>query len=452
MPKDLILVVDDEPILRVGIANFLTERGFEVEQTDSLAHTKSALDRCQPDAVVLDYMLPDGSSLELIPEMHRRDPDLPVILLTGHGSIDLAVRAIKEGAENFLTKPVELPVLLLVVERALESRRYRRRAAASRQTLHARDPLNPFTGVSESLRALEREAALALRSDGPVLIQGETGTGKGVLARWLHERGPRRDQPFVDLNCAGLTREFLESELFGHARGAFTGAVSEKKGLFEMAHRGSLFLDEMGDLDPAVQPKVLKALEEKRFRRMGEVQDRYADVFLIAATNRDIGTLVAEGRFRSDLFYRINTFPLHLPPLRERPEDVPVLAERLIAQLGRDMRRRAVRLHPNSLHALQEYPWPGNVRELRNVLERALLRVEEGEICREDLRFPSPPGEPTGRSLTLEEMERRYIETILREERGRVTTAARRLGLPRSTLYQKVKDHAIDIKKLQERT
>jgi DNA-binding NtrC family response regulator len=449
MLKDLILVVEDEPILRHGISTYLAERGFAVEQADSLSQTRGLLERCQPDAVVLDYLLPDGNSLDLIPEMHRKDPDLPVILLTAHGSIDLAVRAIKEGAENFLTKPVEQQVLLVVVERAIEGRRNRRRAAAAKETRFARDPLDPFLGVSESIRTLEREAALALRSDGPVLIQGETGTGKGVLARWLHDKGSRREQPFVDLNCAGLARDFLESELFGHARGAFTGAVNEKKGLFEVAHKGSLFLDEIGDLDPAVQPKVLKVLEEKRFRRMGEVQDRTADVFLIAATNHDVGRLVAQGKFRNDLFYRINTIPLHVPPLRERPEDIPFLAGRLISLLGRDMRRRAVRLAPDSLAALQEYSWPGNVRELRNVIERALLRVEEGEIRLEDLRFPSPTGERTEHNLTLEEVERRHIETVLREERGRVTTAARRLGIPRSTLYQKVKDHGIDVKQLQ---
>ncbi len=449
-PKDRILIVEDEAIIRFGIRDFLESRGFDVDEAGSLDQARSVYQRTRPDAVVLDYLLPDGNSLDLLKEMHESDPQLPIILLTGHGSIDLAVRAIKEGAEQFLTKPVELPALSVVLERALENQRNRRRVAA-RQSNRSREDVDPFIGTSPAIRELAREAAVALRSEGPILIHGETGSGKGVLAHWLHEQGPRRDEPFVDLNCAGLTREFLESELFGHARGAFTGAVNEKKGLFEVAHRGTLFLDEMGDLDPAVQPKVLKVLEEKRFRRMGETADRQVDVFLIAATNADLTRLVREGRFRSDLYFRISTIPLAAPPLRQRREDIPLLARRLLSQLARDLGRPGTRLSAEALDALRGYAWPGNVRELRNVLERAVLRAEGEEIHASDFRFAPALVEPAhaGGSGTLADLERQQIEKALEEERGRVTNAAQRLGIPRSTLYQKIKEYRVDLSRFQ---
>lgn len=454
MAEDRVLVVEDEPVVRFGIRDFLESRGFGVQEAASLEQARALFQRERPDAIVIDYSLPDGNALDLLSEVREADPQLPVVVLTGHGSIDLAVRAIKEGAENFLTKPVELPALAVVLERALENQRNRRRQAA-RQSRRSRDEVDPFVGTSAAVRELAREAAVALRSEGPILIQGETGSGKGVLARWLHEQGSRHDEPFVDLNCAGLSREFLESELFGHARGAFTGAVNDKKGLFEVAHRGTLFLDEMGDLDPVVQPKVLKVIEEKRFRRLGEVADRQVDVFLIAATNHDLAALVREGKFRSDLFFRINTIPLAVPPLRDRPEDVAPLAGRLLERLGRDLGRPGTRLAPGALEALRAYAWPGNVRELRNVLERAVLRAEGGEVRPSDFRFVPALAEPTLGSgggagvQTLAETERRQIEQALREERGRVVNAARRLGIPRSTLYQKIKEHRVDLSRFQ---
>jgi DNA-binding NtrC family response regulator len=448
--EDKVLVVEDEPVARFGIKDFLASRGFDVQEAANLEQARAQFQRDRPDAVVIDYLLPDGNALDFLPEIHAVDPQLPVIVLTGNGSIDLAVRAIKEGAENFLTKPVELPALAIVLERALENQRNRRRHTA-RQTRRSRDEIDPFVGTSAAVSELAREAALALRSEGPILIQGETGSGKGVLARWLHEQGARREEPFVDLNCAGLSREFLETELFGHSRGAFTGAVSEKKGLFEVAHRGTLSLDEMGDLDPALQPKVLKVLEDKRFRRLGEVADRQVDVFLIAATNQELASLVRDGRFRSDLFFRINTIPLAVPPLRERREDIAPLALRLLDPLGRDLGRPGARLGPEALEALRAYSWPGNVRELRNVLERAVLRAEGGEIRPTDFRFvpilAGPTSPPCGQ--TLGDLEKLQIERVLREERGRVVAAAQRLGVPRSTLYQKIKEHQLKLSRFQ---
>jgi DNA-binding NtrC family response regulator len=398
----------------------------------------------------MDYQLPDGNSLELLPKLRALDPGVPLIFLTGHGSIDLAVRAIKEGAEQFLTKPVELPALLEVLRRALENQRNRKQQLAGR-TRQAREQADPFIGTSAVIRRLADEARRLAAVDSPVLIQGPTGSGKSLLARWLHDNGPRAEEAFVDLNCAGLAREFLETELFGHEKGAFTGAVAAKPGMLEVAHRGTVFLDEIGDMDIAVQPKMLKVLEEKRFRRIGEVRDRTVDIRLIAATHHDLDRAIADGRFREDLLYRINTLPLTMPSLRERPEDIPALAVMLLGRIGRDLGRKNLRLLPAGETALRGYAWPGNIRELRNVLERAALLSESGEIGDESLRFSARPGAaaPPGAAepaagMTLEAMEKRHIDAALRAAGGSVEQAAKALDIPRSTLYQRLKKFSLD--------
>ncbi len=452
-----ILIVDDEPGIRFGVRDFLETAGLEVEEADTIVTAERLIRECRPDAVVLDHMLPDGTALDLLPRIKEVDASLPVIVLTGHATIDLAVRAVKEGADQFLAKPVELPALLLMLQRLLESQREKRRQIAGRAR-QARESVDPFTGTSPAIRALAEQAKRLTASSSPILIEGETGAGKGVLARWLHRNGPRADEPFVDMNCAGLSREFLETELFGHEKGAYTGAVTSKPGLLEVAHRGVVFLDEIGDLDPHVQPKLLKVLEEKRFRRLGEVRDRQVDVQLIAATHQDLHQLVEERRFRSDLYFRISTIPLRVPPLRERPEDVPVLARLLLDGFAADLGRRGTRLSPAAERALAAYSWPGNVRELRNVLERALLLCGHDVLEPADLRFDGPgaarasaslaqrPADGDGgASLTLEEMERVHIERVLRELNGRVAEAAQRLGIPRSTLYQKIKKFGLPL-------
>jgi len=373
---------------------------------------------------------------------------VPVVVLTGHATIDLAVRAVKEGADHFLAKPVELPALLVLLQRLIESQREKRRQLAGRAR-QSREAVDPFTGTSAPIRALAEQARRVVGTSSPILVEGETGSGKGVLARWLHRNGPRAEEPFVDMNCAGLSREFLETELFGHEKGAYTGAVNSKQGLLEVAHRGVVFLDEIGDLDPQVQPKLLKVLEEKRFRRLGEVRDRQVDVQLVAASHQSLPKLVQEKKFRSDLYFRISTIPLRVPPLRERVEDIPLLARQLLGGLANDLGRRGLRLSPDAERALAAYPWPGNVRELRNVLERAALLCGRDVLEAQDLRFESPDhvhaavatsaGSTPGASLTLEELERAHIERVLAELGGRVTEASQRLGIPRSTLYQKIK-------------
>jgi DNA-binding NtrC family response regulator len=447
VPK--ILIVDDEPGIRFGVRDFLESEQLEVEEADSVASAERAVREGSPDAVILDHMLPDGTALDLLPRLKELDPSLPVVVLTGHASIDLAVRAVKEGAEHFLAKPVELPALVVILRRLLESRREKRRQIAGR-TRQAREAIDPFVGGSLAIRELAEQAARVASSSSPILIEGETGAGKGVLARWLHRNGPRADEPFVDMNCAGLSREFLETELFGHEKGAYTGAVTSKPGLLEVAHRGVVFLDEIGDLDPQVQPKVLKVLEEKRFRRLGEVRDRQVDIQLIAATHQDLAALTSERRFRSDLYYRINTLPLRVPALRERAEDIPVLARRLLEVFAADLGRRGLRLSTEAEAKLVRHRWPGNVRELRNVLERAILLSGRDVLEAGDLRVEGSAAAPVesaapGATLTLDELERQHITRVVESLGGRVAEASQRLGIPRSTLYQKIKKYGIPL-------
>jgi DNA-binding NtrC family response regulator len=446
MARHRILVVDDEPGVRFGIRDFLEAHGYEVLEARSGADAEDAFRTSAPDAVLLDYRLPDGNALDILPRLKQIEPDVPVVILTGYGSIDLAVRAIKEGADHFLTKPLDLPVVRVILDRLIEGRRDRHKQMLS-MSRHARDPVDPFLGVGAAMRQLAEDAGKVASADCPVLIQGETGTGKGVLARWLHDHGPRADEAFVDFNCAGLSRELLETELFGHERGAFTGAVARKPGLLEVAHGGTVFLDEIGDVDHQVQPKLLKVLEEQRFRRLGGVRDRYVNIRLIAATHRDPVGLVEKGVFRDDLYFRISTIRLRIPPLRERIEDIALLARRLLARCAAELGRGDVRLTGEAEAALQRYSWPGNIRELRNVIERTLLLKPGPVLGPGDLQFDAPrlTGAPATDDalLTLDEVERRHIERTLQSAGGRVGEAARRLGIPRSSLYQKIKRYGI---------
>lgn len=446
MSRNRILIVDDEPGVRFGIRDFLELQGYEIDEAENCREAQDLFRTSRPDVVIADYMMTDGTALDLLPRLKEINPDTPLLILTAHGSIDLAVRAIKEGAEQFLTKPLELPALAMILKRLLENQRNRHKQLASKSR-QVRLAINPFIGESPKIKALAEQAKKVLATESPVLILGETGSGKGVLARWIHENSPRGEEAFVDLNCAGLTRELLETELFGHEKGAFTSATASKQGLFEVAHRGTIFLDEIGDVDLQIQPKLLKVLEDKRFRRLGDVRDRQVDVRLIAATHQDLGKLVREKRFRDDLYFRVSTIPLAFPPLRERVEDIPTVAQYLLEKVAADLSRGEIKLEPESIRALQSYSWPGNIRELRNVIERAVLLSEQRTISIKDLQFD---GNSANRStyldsnLTLMELEKQHIERVLREEQGRVEKAARRLGIPRSSLYQKIKKYQLE--------
>ena len=449
MSRNRILIVEDERVQRLAVVKLLQGQGYVVDEADTCAGALEVFRSLRPDAAVIDYMMPDGTALELLPRLKAIAADVPLVILTGHGSIDLAVRAMQEGADQFLTKPVEFQALLVVLRRLLETQRTARklRAATSGQP---RDGVDPFLGESAAIRRLAEQARRIAAAESPVLIQGPTGAGKTVLARWLHANSPRADEAFVDLNCSVLSREFLETELFGHEKGAFTGAAGQKHGLLEVAHRGTVLLDEIGDIDPQVQPKLLKVLEEKQFRRLGDVRDRHVDIRLIAATHQDLASLVREKRFRGDLYFRISTVPITIPALRDRSEDIPALAERLLGSIAADLRSAPVRLSADAEQALRRYSWPGNIRELRNVLERAALLTDGDTLRARDLAFDTfddraAPAVDT--SLTLAENERAYVTLVLAEENGRVEAAARRLGLSRNALYLKIKKHGIALSK-----
>ena len=446
MPDPKVLLVEDDPAVRHGMAAFLRANHLDVDETETCRQALERFKEVGHDVVVADYSLPDGTSLDLLPQFKKMSEDTPFIILTAHGSIDLAVRAIKEGAEQFLTKPVESKALLVLVRRLLQEQRLRKRQEAARLQPGM---LDPFVGTSPQIRRLDERARLMLEWDSPVLILGETGSGKGVLARWLHIHGPRREEAFVNLNCAGLTRELLESELFGHERGAFTGAVNPKPGMLEVGHRGIVFLDEIGDMDPAIQPKLLKALEEKTFRRLGDVRDRHVDIRLIASTNLDLEAMVREKKFRDDLYYRISTLTLRIPPLRERPDDILVLAQDILRGVCARMGKPPVGLSPAAEASLLNYPWPGNIRELSNVLERAMILLKGEHLERADLGLDGGPTLPYPGSATLlplKEMERLHIGRVLDSTGGNVTEAALILGMARRTLYDRLKSHGIAVK------
>jgi DNA-binding NtrC family response regulator len=323
--RKILLLEDDQEVRRI-FARYFAGNGFLVEESDTCAAALKSFETVKPDVAVLDFRLPDGTSLDLVPKLKELEPAIPIIVLTGFGSMELGVSLIKAGAEQCLAKPLEPPALMLVVGKVLENSRNQQKQLAS-NSKRKRIALDPFIGESPAIKRLAETSAKVAKSSSPVLIQGETGTGKGVLANWFHENGPRAEEAFVDLNCAGLSREFLETELFGYERGAYTGAVNAKPGLLEVGHRGTIFLDEIGDVDPNVQPKLLKVVEEKRFRRMGDVRDRFVDVRLIAATHQDLRHLIETKVFRSDLYFRISTVPIAIPPLRERAEDIPHIAK-----------------------------------------------------------------------------------------------------------------------------
>ena len=438
-----VLVVDDDAQMRSVLVLYLKRMGHQVLEAPTIAEARALSMGESPDLTIVDYNLPDGTAFDMIGSKADRDAGEAVIVLTGMGTIELAVRAIKAGAEHFLTKPVDLESLDILVRRTLESQRERRKRELATAT--ANDVADPFVGKSPKMHAVKEMAMAVLDSSAPVLILGETGTGKSLLARFLHAKSPRASEPFVDLNCAGLPRELVESELFGHRRGAFTGAVGNKPGLFEVADRGTLFLDEIGDLELSVQPKLLKALEEGGFRRVGEVTTRAADVRLVAATHRNLHAMVKQEKFREDLLFRINTLVFELPPLRERPEDIDALANVLLRELCRKSGRTAPHMEPDAVSILRGYHWPGNVRELRNVLDRALLFCRGEVLDRKALHFDRTLAPENGESvaMTLDEAERSHIMGVLRSTSGQVEKAAEILALSRSSLYARLKKYGI---------
>ncbi len=449
MHQGSILIVDDEPGIRQLVSQILGDEGYE---TLAVASGEEALERLREelfDLMLLDLWLPGMDGLEVLRRLRQEGHTTPVIVISGHASGEQAVAAARAGARDFLEKPLSYDRVVLSVRNALHQARLEARVAESS------GPSITLTGSSQVIRELRRQVVTAGASEGRVLITGPNGSGKEVVARMLHHHSRRAAGPFVAVNCAAIPSELIESELFGHLRGAFTGAVESKRGKFELADGGTLFLDEIGDMSLLTQAKVLRVLQEQRFTRLGGSKEIEVDVRVIAATNKNLEEEILEGRFRQDLFFRLNVIPIRVPPLAERLEDIPELVEEFVAEVSRSTGLKPKRFTADALRRLGEYPWPGNVRELRNVVERVMIMVPSQEIHAEDLAFlhgptaaaPPVPGGPGGAVLPLREareiFEREYIRRALESCGGNVTRAAALLGLERSHLHRKLRQLGI---------
>jgi DNA-binding NtrC family response regulator len=432
--KKNILLIDDDPNILSAIEPFLEAEGFNVYTASTLAGARENVSLRSYDAVIIDQVLPDGSGIDLISELRATSADMAIVVITGAVDVPLVVRAMQLGADNFLPKPLRIDNLLFILKKSLEVSSLRR-SSGSHRRLEKRSYFD--FGMSPAMKSVHEHAGLARDNDLPLLIMGETGVGKGILARWIHENGRRGTGSFVEVNCSGLRGELLASELFGHCKGAFTSAVQDRQGLLDVADGGTLFLDEIGDMDRAVQAQFLKVIEEKSYRRLGEVKMRASDFRLICATNKDLAEEASQGRFRKDLLYRIKVMPIVVPPLRERSADIERLALDVLASLNYPFEGIA----SDIVALLKTYPWPGNVRELRNVLERAVILARGSVLTAElfaSIHEPSRPAllEPVD-PPNSREME--MIRTALKRANGSVIKAAQELGMSRATLYRKIK-------------
>jgi two-component system, NtrC family, nitrogen regulation response regulator NtrX len=447
--KPLILVVDDEPGVRSALSGVLRDEGYQVEAVESGEACLDRLIRTAFDVVLLDVWLPGADGLSTLARMRERQLDVPVVMISGHGNIESAVRAIKLGAFDFIEKPLSLEKTMLVVRNALRQRRLEveNRALRARVDRHLQ-----MVGESYAMRQLREQVAMAAPTNGRVLIYGDNGTGKELVARTIHALSRRRTGPFVEVNCAAIPEELIESELFGHVKGAFTGAVGDRRGRFEVADGGTLFLDEIGDMSLKTQAKVLRALQEQVVEPVGGTAGVRVDVRVLAATNKELPAEIRAGRFREDLYFRLNVIPISVPSLRERADDIPLLAEYFMAGFAREYGRRVKTLDPGAVSALQQYAWPGNVRELRNVIERLIIMAPGDTIAARDLVFldssiagVTVPGgaEEEGDGLTLQDarsrFEREFILRTLSAQNGNISRTADLLGVERSNLYRKMK-------------
>jgi two-component system nitrogen regulation response regulator NtrX len=449
--KPTILIVDDEPGVRSSLSGVLRDEGYQVEAVASGEACLDRVSRGPVDLIVLDVWMPGMDGLATLARLRERQVDAQVVLISGHGNIESAVKAIKLGAFDFVEKPLSLDKTVLVVRNALRTRLLEHENRALREQV---DKTRAMVGESHAMRQLREQVAMAAPTNGRVLIYGENGTGKELVARTIHSLSRRRNGPFVEVNCAAIPEELIESELFGHVRGAFTGAVADRRGKFELADGGTIFLDEIADMSLKTQAKVLRVLQEQTMEQVGGTARIKVDARVVAATNKDLQAGIRGGSFREDLYFRLNVIPIFVPPLRERDEDIPLLADHFMGEFAREYGRRLKRLQPQALALLRHYGWPGNVRELRNVLERLMIMVPGDAISADDLGFldhdgdASPPGSfPVAGRLTLQEARERFerdlILRTLAEQQGNMSRTAEVLGVERSNLYRKMRGFGI---------
>ncbi|MFO0605874.1 MAG: sigma-54 dependent transcriptional regulator [Polyangiales bacterium] len=396
-PRGRLLVVDDEATARRALSTLLRDDGYEVDVAASGEEALEHLARAAPDMLLTDVRMPGIDGVELLTRAKAVDPHLAVVVMTAFGNVKDAVRAMRAGAEHYITKPVDLDELSLVIDRVLRQKAVAREADLLRARVRDENRFDNLLGVSAPMRSLFKTIAQVAPSRATVLLTGESGTGKERVAQAIHESSNRREGPFVKLHCAALAETLLESELFGHEKGAFTGAAARREGRFKLAHGGTLFLDEISEVSPAIQVKLLRVLQEREFERVGGNETLKVDVRIIAATNRDLAQLVREGKFREDLYYRLNVVALRLPPLRERREDIPLLADFFLQRFARDAGKKLRGFSPDALAVLTAYPWPGNVRELENAVERAVVLAREGMVDREHFSLPPVASAPVSR-------------------------------------------------------
>jgi two-component system, NtrC family, response regulator AtoC len=445
-----ILVVDDEAHMRELIVKVLAREGYSVQSLPRGQEVLQTLEEAPADLVISDIRMPEMDGLTLLQQVKRVAPETSVLMMTAFGSIDTAVQAIKAGAYDYLTKPFKNDELTVVVRRAMEERRLQAEVRALREEVRTKYTFSNILGKSKPMRDLFALISKVAGSRSTVLIQGKSGTGKELVAKAIHYNSPRHARPLVTINCGAIPKDLLESELFGHVKGAFTGAIANKRGLFEEADGGSLFLDEISELSPELQVKLLRVLQEREIRRVGDTRTVSIDVRLIAATNRDLVQAVNEGIFREDLYYRLNVIPIVLPDLKDRTEDVPVLATHFLMKYAKEADPPIEGISKDAMHLLLEYDWPGNVRELENVIERAVILAHGPQILPEDLPaqlrthqtlVPLQSKAASPHRPTLEELERDYIATVLRETRWHQMRAAHILGIDRRTLYRKIRTY-----------
>jgi two-component system response regulator HydG len=446
-PPPRILVVDDQESMCEMLADTLGPRGYEVHWRMQAPAALQDLRQEQFDAVLTDLKMPDMDGIEFCKNVHRDDPGIPVVVMTAFGSLDAAMSAIRAGAFDFVTKPLDFEILDIALQRAVHHFRLRQEVERLKEAVDSLQPFGELLGESPVMQRLYRQLARVANVDTTVLITGESGSGKELAARSIHQKSKRQANPFVAINCAALPESLMESELFGHEPGAFTGAEKKRDGLFVQANGGTLFLDEIGEMSMSVQPKLLRALEENRVRPIGSSEEVPFDVRLIAATNRDLETAVEEGRFREDLFYRINVININLPPLRTRGADILLLAQHSIQSFAQKAGKEILKMSAGVAQRLLDYNWPGNVRELRNAMERAIALTDSPGLAIKDLpeairdfktRKMIVAGDNPDELRTLEEVERRYILHVVDAVGGNKTVAAQILGLDRKTLYRKL--------------